>query len=185
MISELEKNKAAAEAAGQTGLGTLIGNVIKSAVNKTYDLATYTASSVILADDRIKLFAAAVSFVMGADMALFITALYGPMAVATSLLPAGSKSFIAWVSAFWTINITTIAYTIMVSLLVSVIDSGRGIESYIFAQLIGWGLPTLAIAFGAGGGFTLYSSFIAIGVGASGGFSTSKMISAIKPSFGK
>ena len=97
----------------------------------------------------------------------------------------GSKSFIAWVSAFWTINITTIAYTIMVSLLVSVIDSGRGIESYIFAQLIGWGLPTLAIAFGAGGGFTLYSSFIAIGVGASGGFSTSKMISAIKPSFGK
>ena len=176
MEEELAKAQIAVEGAGNKNLATKIGEFITGIKNNTYDLATYTASSAALADERLKLFTSGIAFNLGADIALFYTALYGPIAISTSLLPVGQNSFVAWLSAFYAIGFTQISNTIMISLMADILTNGRGIESFITATLIGKIIPTLSVLFGAGGGMVLYSSLVGLGIGASSGISWTKLI---------
>ncbi|MGB5712499.1 MAG: hypothetical protein WBM44_16500, partial [Waterburya sp.] len=179
MVADLKKQ----QEAGKEDLNfyNFLGNLIQGAANNIVDWSKYAVSSVALADERIKLFAYAISFNLTADITLFYTALYGPIAIATSMLPVAQNSLIVWLSAFYSIQFIQISYTIMISMLADILNNGRGMESFIYATLLGLILPTVAILFGAGAGMTLYSSLNGLGMGAAGQFSLSKTFSKIAP----
>lgn len=179
MVDDLRKQQEAAKE--DEIFSDVIGKVIEGAVNDTVDWSKYALSTVALADERVKLFANAVSFNITADLALFYTALYGPIAISTSMLPVAANSLIAWLSAFYFIQFTQISYTIMISMLADILNNGRGMESFIYATLLGFVLPMLAILFGAGGGVVLYSSLNGLGMGAVGKFSLGKIMSRVMP----
>lgn len=181
MIEILEARQTAAQNNGNPGLFGSIRNLVTGVRNNLIDLTTYTLSSAALAGDRIRLYASAVAFNVAADIALFYAALYSPVAVATSLIPSATNSIIGWLSMVYTIIFTQISYTIMISLMADMLNQGRGLESFIFAFLVGKFIPTLAVAFGVGGGYVLFSSLSAMGIGTAGKISSLKLLGKLKP----
>ena len=173
---ELTKAQSKIDQSQNPGIFASLGNLIKGIANNTYDLITYGASSISLADDRLKLFASAVTFNIGADIALFYVALYAPIAMGSSLLPMAKNSFIVWLSAFYGIGMVQISYSVMTVMMSDILTNGRGLESYITAELMAKVIPALAVIFGTGGGFVMYSSFISMGLNFSQGLSFGKLI---------
>lgn len=156
-------------------------DLLTSVKNDVVDLATYTVSSAFLIDERFKLYAAAIAFSISADMALFLTALTAPLALSLALIPSATNGFFAWLSLFYTIQMTLISYTIMVSLMADINNNGREVESFIFSLLLGKFIPFLAVVFGSLGGMTMFSSFSGAGLNLVSDFTPSKIIGKLKP----
>lgn len=128
------------------------------------DFVSYVGQTTIMAEDRIKLFIAGLSFAIAADMAMFLTALFLPIALAASILPVGQKAIFGWLSFFYGVGATKVAYTLLVALATDILATQNGVGDFILAWLIGKGLPWMAVILGGGGGMVFFSSLSGIGL---------------------
>jgi hypothetical protein len=138
------------------------------------DFASYVGQTSILAEDRIKLFIAGLSFSIAADMAMFLNALFVPIALAASILPVGQKAIFGWFATFWGIASTKISYTLMVALMTDILASQDGVGDLLLAWMIGKILPWIAVILGSGGGFVFFSSLSGMGLKYASGVSISE-----------
>lgn len=165
------------EAVGTTNQGLLGG--LKKFIGGGANLASYLGQTYVLADDRLKLFLTGLAFSIAADIAMFATALFTPIALAASLMPTGQKAVFAWLAAFYGIGATKVSYTLLVSLMASVLADQDGIGDFVMALAIGRIVPITAIALGTGGGMAFFSSLSSIGVDMASKAGVSRTVSAL------
>lgn len=168
MRSELEKYQQETQSTGVFGaIGGLLDK-LRDTVGGAAELVGYGAASLFTFDDRLKLFRTGIAFNLNAEIAMLITGLFGPIAAAASLMPVGSRAIFAWITGYYTIGTTQIAYTIMVGLLAEMIRGVDSIGDYILPIMIGKSLPLIAVFLGMGGGAALFSALASSGLSQAG-----------------
>ena len=96
------------------------------------------------------------------EATLLLTALLGPLAVATTLLPVGAKPIFAWLASFWGVAITKLSLTIVTGLITTVTYNQGSVQALPTAVALGIFAPVIALGMGAGGGMALFTSFTSI-----------------------
>ncbi|NJN07538.1 MAG: hypothetical protein HC815_05925 [Richelia sp. RM1_1_1] len=86
------------------------------------------------------------------EFALLLTALLGPIAVGSSLLPFGQKAIFAWLGAIMGVGMAKLSFNIMVGLCAQLVSNAQANQPMIFLLFVGLLSPLLASALGAGGG---------------------------------
>ena len=161
MMDELQKFRDASTGDGLLGAIDGLMNEIRIKVGQGAKLLGYGASTIAFGGDRYKLFITGIAFSICADLGMLITALFGPVAAGASSMPGGSKAIYGWITGFYAIAATQIAYTLMMGLLADMLSESDSLGDYILPWLIGKALPIIAVGLGAGGGVAMYSSMTA------------------------
>lgn len=91
------------------------------------------------------------------EISMLLTALMGPIAVAGSLLPFGTKSIFAWLIGFFSLGMAQISYNIIVGLCAEVIVKSDITDVNGFLVIVGLLAPALALAIAAGGGMSVFN----------------------------
>jgi len=104
------------------------------------------------------LIAIQVAFNMIIEVSLLLHSLLAPIALAFTLIPAGKKFFIGWITAYIAIAGVQICYTIIIGLTASaIVLSGAQLFSDItFLVLTAFFAPGLAYSLSKGGGVAIY-----------------------------
>ena len=107
------------------------------------------------------------------EVSMLLTAIMGPLAVASSLLPFGAKPIFAWLTAFWSLSLLKLSYNIIAGLTAIAIYQTSGTETLGSAIFFGLFSPLLAMATAAGGGLAVFNGILA-GSGAAAGMAAAK-----------
>lgn len=174
MKSQLNKYIEESKSPGFTGAVEGILERAKQVTRKGQKFIGYTGTSILFAQDRLKLYINSIVFAVAADMAMLITGLFGPMAVGASLLPAGPKAVFGWIVGYYTIASGKISYTLMFGLLADILNNVDSLTDLVLPVMIGKALPIMATLLAVGGGAVLYSSLASFGLSALKGMSLSK-----------
>ena len=97
------------------------------------------------------------AFVNLIQISLLLTGLMGPIAVAGSLLPFGSKPILAWLTGFMSLGFAQICYNIITGMAAVVILNANVYDTNGFLVLISILAPALALALAAGGGMAIFN----------------------------
>lgn len=128
-------------------------NLVSGAANYVAGLAISPLTALVLA--LLNTFQWAFSQLV--EVSMLLTALMGPIAIGTSLLPMGTKPIFAWLSAFSAVGILKLSYNLVVGLAtISFYHSGN-INNLAAALFFGLCAPILALGMAAGGGMALFS----------------------------
>lgn len=125
--------------------------------NQPNPYATAIMGSLAEAAVRQVLKACQWAFANGAELAMLVTGLMGPLAVAISSIPSDSRPLWKWLSGFWGLAIMLASYNIMVGLAATVIvlSNGQEYSDIGFLVLIGLVAPFFAFRLGQWGGIGL------------------------------
>jgi hypothetical protein len=98
------------------------------------------------------------------ELAMLLTGLMGPLAVAGSILPIGTRPVWAWLIGFFSLGLAKFSYNVIVGLAATVVVAAQAQSSSEvgFLLLISVLSPILALAIASGGGMAVFR-------GASGG----------------
>lgn len=91
------------------------------------------------------------------QIAMLLTGLMGPLAVAGSLLPFGAKSLYTWIIGFFSLGMAQISYNIIVGLCAVVIVNADITDVNGFLVIVGLLGPALALAIATGGGISVFN----------------------------
>lgn len=91
------------------------------------------------------------------QISMLLTGLMGPLAVAGSLLPFGTKSLYTWVIGFFSLGMAQISYNIIVGLCAVVIVNADITDVNGFLVIVGLLGPALALAIATGGGISVFN----------------------------
>lgn len=145
-----------AAAAIQNPLGTLADAATTAAAT-----ALKATTAPLLTLVQIILMACQVAFQHLIEASLLLTALLGPIAVATSLLPIGAKPLYAWITAFWSLGICKLSLNIITGL-IAVATYNTGPKDLFPASIaLGIFAPVAALALSAGGGMAIFNGIVA------------------------
>lgn len=132
-----------------------VGGAIKDpggALNDAWDSAMGGVGAVVTAFITSILLALTNAYQWAVEFALLLTALLGPIAVGSSLLPYGQKAIFAWMSAIFGIGVAKLSFNIVVGLCAQLVANAQSNQPMIFLLFVGLLSPILATALGAGGG---------------------------------
>lgn len=149
----------------------------------TLEAGQYLATTVVFSEDRIKLYLAGIAFSLSADIAMFVTALFGPIAIASSLIPVGQKAVYGWITSFYSIGATKVSYTLIVGLMADILTTSNGIGDYLLAFMLGKVVPIVAIALGVGSGVMFFSTLSGIGLNATSNIGIWRSLKAVGSGF--
>lgn len=92
------------------------------------------------------------------EASLLLTALSGPVAVAGSLLPIGTRPIWAWLTGLFSLGMAKLYYNIVVGIIATVIvyAQAENESDFGFVVLLSILAPVLSVALAAGGGFAVY-----------------------------
>ncbi len=92
------------------------------------------------------------------EASLLLTALTGPVAIAGSLLPIGTRPIWAWLTGMFSLGMAKIYYNIVVGLIATVIVNAQAQNEsdFGFVVLLSILAPVLSVALAAGGGLAVY-----------------------------
>jgi len=92
------------------------------------------------------------------EASLLLTAVSGPIAVAGSLLPIGTRPLWAWLTGLFSLGMAKIYYNIVVGIIATVVvrAQAENESDFGFVVLLSILAPVLAVALAAGGGFSVY-----------------------------
>ncbi len=92
------------------------------------------------------------------EASLLLTALTGPVAIAGSLLPIGTRPIWAWLTGLFSLGMAKIYYNIVVGLIATVIVNAQAQNEsdFGFVVLLSILAPVLSVALAAGGGLAVY-----------------------------
>ncbi|MGB5635263.1 MAG: hypothetical protein WBM44_17610 [Waterburya sp.] len=161
MKSQLKQWQEASKSEGFKGAIQGILNSFETAGRKASKGLGYIGTTALLSGQRFNLYRTGIAFAVSADLAMLITGLFGPIAAAASLMPVGSKAIFAWITGYYMIGSTQIAYTLMIGLAADMLSDADALGDLILPFLIGRSLPIIAIGLGVGGGAALFSSLSA------------------------
>jgi hypothetical protein len=140
----------------QTGEPQAIANVdpfvlLHAGIIATTDTAQQAASRQILKGWQW-------AFANIIEASLLLTAVSGPIAVAGSLLPIGTRPLWAWLTGLFSLGMAKIYYNIVVGIIATVIvrAQAENESDFGFVVLLSILAPVLAVALAAGGGFAVY-----------------------------
>lgn len=114
---------------------------------------------------RLLLKACQWAFTNGVELAMLITGLFGPIAVATSCLPTDFRPLWTWLAGFWGLALVSFSYNVMLGL-VATVYTLSDLQTYSdvgFLVFIGVIAPFMALALGAGGGFAILRALTGLG----------------------
>jgi hypothetical protein len=99
-------------------------------------------------------------FVFGTEIAMILTGLLGPLAVAASLIPTTPRAVFIWMVAFLTIGFIKLTYNILIAFCALwVINAERqGSGDFVALLLMSIGAPAIAIALSGWGGISVLNS---------------------------
>jgi hypothetical protein len=152
-ISEFRRAEAAAaEAAGGSSLFKLDGTV-KGAISYVLQSTSQSASNELLK-------AIQQMFVYGTEIAMLLTGLLGPLAVAASLLPTTPRAVYIWLIGFLTIGFIKLTYNILIAFCaIWVVTAERqGTGDFTALLLMSIASPAIAIALSSWGGISILNS---------------------------
>lgn len=132
-----------------------IGGAIKDpggAFNDAWDSAMGGIGEIVTAFITSILLALTNAYQWAVEFALLLTALLGPIAVGSSLLPYGQKAIFAWMSAIFGVGVAKLSFNIIVGLCAQLVANAQSNQPMIFLLFVGLLSPLLATALGAGGG---------------------------------
>lgn len=92
------------------------------------------------------------------EASLLLTALTGPVAIAGSLLPIGTRPIWAWLTGLFSLGMAKIYYNIVVGLIATVIVNAQAQNEsdFGFVVLLSILAPVLSLTLAAGGGLAVY-----------------------------
>ncbi|MCU0552534.1 MAG: hypothetical protein MUC48_24645 [Leptolyngbya sp. Prado105] len=92
------------------------------------------------------------------EASLLLTALTGPVAIAGSLLPIGTRPIWAWLTGLFSLGMAKLYYNIVVGLIATVIVNAQvqNESDFGFVVLLSVLAPVLSVALAAGGGLAVY-----------------------------
>ena len=96
------------------------------------------------------------------QIAFLLNAYVGPIFLAISLLPVGSRPIFAWLSGWLTLGLILASYSIMVGLGASAVVNHPPSNPLFLPLLQGLFSPFLAIGIGVSGGMSSFSGFAAV-----------------------
>lgn len=161
MKSQLKQWQEASKSEGFKGAIQGILNSFETAGRKVSKGVGYIGTTTLLTGQRFNLYRTGIAFAVSADLAMLITGLFGPIAAAASLMPVGPKAIFAWITGYYMIGSTQIAYTLMIGLAADMLSDADALGDLVLPFLIGRSLPIIAIGLGVGGGAALFSSLSA------------------------
>jgi hypothetical protein len=99
-------------------------------------------------------------FVFGTEIAMILTGLLGPLAIAASLIPTTPRTAFVWMVAFLTIGFIKLTYNILIAFCALwVINAERqGSGDFVALLLMSVGAPAIAIALSGWGGISVLNS---------------------------
>lgn len=121
-------------------------------INDAWDSAMGGVGAVVISFVTSILLALTNAYQWGVEFALLLTALLGPIAVGSSLLPFGQKAIFAWMSAIFGVGVAKLSFNIIVGLCAQLVSNAQSNQPMIFLLFVGLLSPLLASALGAGGG---------------------------------
>jgi len=89
------------------------------------------------------------------ELTMLTTALLGPIAVGSSLLPYGAKAIFTWLTGFLTVGMAKLSFNIITGLAGEIIAESKSDQPLFFLFVIGIFAPFLASGLAAGGGMSL------------------------------
>ena len=136
-------------------LADAIGGAIADpggAINDAWDSAMGGVGQLVTSFITSILLALTNAYQWCVEFALLLTALLGPIAVGSSLLPFGQKTIFAWMSAIFGVGIAKLSFNIIVGLCAQLVSNAQANQPMIFLLFVGLLSPLLASALGTGGG---------------------------------
>ena len=112
------------------------------------------------------LMAMGIAFQWVVEISLLLTALLGPLAVGSSLLPVGQKSIYTWLIGFFSVGMVKLSYNIIVGLVATIMLNADRNDPLIFACIVGLLAPVLALVLAAGGGMAVFNSLSSLAMSA-------------------
>jgi hypothetical protein len=152
-IGEFRRAEAeAAEKASGSSLFKLDGTV-KGAISYVLQSTSQSASNELLK-------AIQQMFVYGTEIAMILTGLLGPLAVAASLLPTNPRAIYIWMIGFLTIGFIKLTYNILIAFcaLWVVTAERQGTGDFTALLLMSIASPAIAIALSSWGGISILNS---------------------------
>ena len=150
----------------------LNGNLLQSIVDASGSIAdlagqavTTIVTSAFVAPVQTILIALQWTFVNGVEIALFLTAMFAPIALGLSMIPSAGPSIIAWVTGFIGLFLTQLGYVIVVGVAASIIslteEQGQAIGTIIpdiaFLLFLSIAAPIIAGLIAKAGGTALFN----------------------------
>lgn len=140
------------------------GNLLEAATNFTQQTVTTLISAAFLPSIETFLIGLQWAFVNGIEVALFLTAMYAPIAVGLSMIPNAGPSIIAWFSGFMGLFMLQIGYVLVVGITANILalteQEGQAINTTItdlaFLLFLSLVAPIIASLIAAGGGKALF-----------------------------
>jgi hypothetical protein len=129
----------------------IVGGVAKAGA-AVWDTAMGGVGELVTAFVTVILLALNSAYQWCVEFALLLTALLGPIAVGSSLLPYGQKAIFAWMSAIIGVGIAKLSFNIICGLCAQLVSNAQANQPMIFLLFVGLLSPLLASALGAGGG---------------------------------
>lgn len=93
------------------------------------------------------------------QLSFLLAAYSGPVFVALSLLPIGTKPIYAWLSGWFSLGLILVSYSITVGMAASSIVNAEASNPLFLPLIEGILSPLLAVGIGLGGGLALFSGF--------------------------
>ena len=105
------------------------------------------------------------AFVNGLEAALFLTALFGAIALGLSVIPSAGPSFVKWISGFLSLFFMQLGYVLIVGVVATILNltsqNGQSIGTVIsdlaFLVFLAIIAPIMAVAISKGGGDALFN----------------------------
>lgn len=91
------------------------------------------------------------------EISMLLTALMGPIAVGTSLLPIGGKPLYLWLTSFWSLGLCKICLNVVSGLVSLAIFKTGATDTLITALTLGLLAPILALGMATGGGMAIFN----------------------------
>jgi hypothetical protein len=95
------------------------------------------------------------------EVSLLLTALMGPIAVGTTLLPIGGKPIYLWLTSTWSLTLAKIALNIVTGLVAVSIQRSGDYDTLGTSITLGLLSPILALAIVGGGGLAIFNAITA------------------------
>lgn len=100
------------------------------------------------------------SFQQALEGTLLLTSLLGPLAVGGSLLPAASRSIVAWMTGFMSVGMAKLCYNIMVGFSAVIVTEANPADNMAFLLTSAVLAPALSLALASGGGMAIWSALV-------------------------
>ncbi len=94
------------------------------------------------------------------EVSMLLTALMGPIAVGTSLLPIGAKPVYAWLTGFLSLGMCKISLNIITGLVATAFYDAGPIDTLRISICIGILSPILALGLSTGGGMAIFNGIL-------------------------